>query len=216
VPASACRGWRIARLQGRCRSGRRLRRIELRQDRLQRRQPRRERVGVIIDRAAKKPGKGGRLVVGKIEHHNSVICCLGLQDGFQPRHLARRQPFDPRARYRRRAGSGSPSRSDARPRRSRGATRLGADTAGHRSTASTGRGKVELRLRHVMRDLWDRLLDFAVAIRLGILDRLMPLQRDARRPRDPRGGRAAEEGVSVARRASEPQRYSDDSPRRPP
>ena len=46
-------------------------RIELRQDRLRRREPRREWVGIIIDRAPEKLGKGGRLVVGKIEHHNA-------------------------------------------------------------------------------------------------------------------------------------------------
>jgi hypothetical protein len=36
-------------------------------------------------------GKGSRLVIGEIEHHNSRdIRCSGLQDGFQPRHLAGR------------------------------------------------------------------------------------------------------------------------------
>ena len=51
---------------------------------------------------------------------------------------------------------------------------MGADKAGDRSAAGAGQWKVELRVPPVMRDVWDRLLDFCVATWLGLLDRLAP------------------------------------------
>jgi hypothetical protein len=104
------------------------RRIEPRQDRLQGHQPRRERIGVVIDRAPDKLRKGGRLIIGKIEHHNSRDMGLGLQDGFQPRHLASRQAVDSLIREH---GAGADFEAarlqgpDARTRRRRGAARMG-------------------------------------------------------------------------------------------
>jgi len=73
----------------------------------------------------------------EIEHHNSRdIGCSGLQDGFQPRHLASRQPVDPRARRRRRSRSRPAARPD-RPRRRRGAARMGADQARDRGVTGS-------------------------------------------------------------------------------
>jgi hypothetical protein len=55
---------------------------------------------------------------------------------------------------------------------------MGADKAGARSAASAvlGQAKLKLPRASVVRDVWDRLLDFAVATKLRVLDQLMPLQ----------------------------------------
>ena len=62
-------GWRMARRQRRW-FGRRFRLIELCQDRLERRETRRHRIAIIIDRAAEQLGEGERLVIGQFECHN--------------------------------------------------------------------------------------------------------------------------------------------------
>jgi hypothetical protein len=49
------------------------RRFELFEDRPKRRQPRRERVAVIVDCGAEKPREGCRLVVGQVKVHDRVI-----------------------------------------------------------------------------------------------------------------------------------------------
>jgi hypothetical protein len=50
---------------------------------------------------------------------------------------------------------------------------MGANKAGDRSAAGAGQWKVELRVRPVMRDVWDQLLDFIIATWLGVLDRFL-------------------------------------------
>ena len=45
-------------------------RSELRQDRLQAQQPRRERIGIVVDRVLQMLDKNLRLVIRKIERHN--------------------------------------------------------------------------------------------------------------------------------------------------
>ena len=57
---------------------------------------------------------------------------------------------------------------------------MGADTAGDRSPTGAGQRKVELRLRNVVRDVWDRLLDFCVATWFSVLDRYCAAAGDGR------------------------------------
>jgi hypothetical protein len=53
---------------------------------------------------------------------------------------------------------------------------MGADKAGNRSAAGAaiGRAKLKPRRASVVREAWDRLLDFVIATWLGLLDRLAP------------------------------------------
>jgi hypothetical protein len=54
---------------------------------------------------------------------------------------------------------------------------MGADQEGNRGAASAAIGHAKLKPRRasVVREAWDRLLDFAIATWLGLLDRLAPL-----------------------------------------
>ena len=67
---------------------------------------------------------------------------------------------------------------------------LGTDKAGDRSAAGAAIGRAVLKPRRasVVREAWDRLLDFIIAAGLGILDRLAPL------PETPVGRAIREEG----------------------
>jgi hypothetical protein len=65
--------------------------------------------------------------------------------------------------------------------------------------AAVGQAKLKPRRASVVREAWDRLLDFAIAPWLGVLDRLAPLPETSVDRAISRGERAVEKSIPRGR-----------------